>query len=142
MLKTESASINGREWTVTQFAGRRSLDVLHDLAMAIGPAMAKAIGGFDRSKAVTDQNMDIGAMVETLILNLSNKDQFTGTINKLLQSTACEGRAITDAEFDIVFAGERIWDLAKVLTFVIRVNYGDFSKAGATIARMVSAQEK
>lgn len=136
MLKTETRIIGGDEWTVTQFAGQRNLDVLLDLMAIAGPALsAAAASGKGQGGSLLDADINLGAVADALMSKL-HKDNLKPLIMRMLASTFRAGRQVDDREFDIAFAGTNIWSLPKVLMFVIELNYGNFSGLVGTISSL------
>ena len=124
MLKTQSKKIGDLSVTVTQFAGRKNLSLLVDMAAFVAPSLAGVKGG---GKSIMDMDIDIPTVVNGLVKSLDS-DKVMNLVSRLLGSTFINEREMTDSEFDIVFAGQNLMALPKVLVFVIEVNYGNFSK--------------
>lgn len=135
-LKTERKNIDGHDVAVTQFAGRKNLSLLVELAAFAGPAIAKAIPKEAKSKEeVLDSSIDIAGVVNELVVNMT-QDKVDGLVRRMLASTFVSDRPLDDAEFDRIFAGEGIWTLPKILRFVIDVNYGNFSALAGTVSAL------
>lgn len=138
MLQTESTFIGDREWSVTQFAGQTSFDVMIDISKLVGPALAAASKGIDPSKDMMSQDMDISGIISALMGTL-DKESFKHLVRRLLSSTHVDidGKICSANDvFDQVFTGRSIWQLPKVLAFVIKVNYGDFSELAGSITAL------
>lgn len=134
MLKTETRTIGELEVGVTQFAGRRNLSVLVDLAKVAGPTIAAATSGTGGD--MMNAEIDIEKVVTSLVGSM-DKASVTKLIDDLLASTSVNGRALDHAEFDRVFAGPDLWTLPKVLGFVIEVNFGNFSALAESVSGVV-----
>lgn len=134
MLKTETRTIGELEVGVTQFAGRRNLSVLVDLAKVAGPTIAAATSGAGGD--MMNAEIDIEKVVTSLVGSM-DKASVTKLIDDLLASTSVNGRALDNAEFDRVFAGPDLWTLPKVLGFVIEVNFGNFSALAESVSGAV-----
>lgn len=130
-LKTESREIDGLNVQVTQFAGRKNLDLLVDLAAFIGPALAAARPKSE-GDSLLDADLDVGGIVNALMANMS-KDRVSGLVMRMLDATHINERGAVE-QFDTVFAGADIWRLPKVLIFVVEVNFGNFSKLAASVS--------
>lgn len=127
-LKTEEKTIDGMPVKVTQFAGRKNLDLLVDLAQIIGPAVGAYKGG-------DIMDMDVGAVVNAIMGNL-NKDKVNDLVFRMLSSTFIDDRQINQDEFDRVFAGPDLLKLPKVLWFVIEVNFGNFTGLVGSVSNL------
>lgn len=130
MLKTETKNIGALEVAVTQFAGRRNLSVLIDLSKSVGPTIAAAMGG-----GGLDAEIDVASIANTLFKTM-DKSGTEKLIKDMLAGTHVNGRALDDAEFDRVFAGQDLWVLPKVLSFVVEVNFGNFSELAANVSKV------
>jgi len=140
VIKTETTTINGREWQCTQFSGTKNFDVLYSLAAILGPSLArmlKAQGG-----NILDAEVDFGNMADVLFKGLGKSSDALALINRLLQNTHVDGKPMSTAVFDEVFAGPDIQTLIPALTFAMRTNFGDFSQATALIIGASVAQEE
>ena len=134
MLKTETKQIDGHSVTVTQFAGRRNLDILFDLSKTVGPTLAAAAGGM-KGGDILDADINVQEVATTLF-NTMEKPGAMALIMRLLESTALDDRPLDGNEFDRAFAGTDIWKLPKILMFVIEVNYGNFSALAANVSEV------
>ena len=134
MLKTETKQIDGHSVTVTQFAGRRNLDILFDLSKTVGPTLAAAAGGM-KGGDILDADINVQEVATTLF-NTMEKPGAMALIMRLLESTALDDRPLDGNEFDRAFAGTAIWKLPKILMFVIEVNYGNFSALAANVSEV------
>lgn len=130
MLKTESKKIGDLDVSVTQFAGRRNLSVLIDLSKSVGPAIAAAMGG-----GGLDAEIDVPSIANTLFKTM-DKAGTEKLIKDLLAGTNINDRQLDDSEFDRVFAGTGLWQLPKVLAFVVEVNFGNFSELAANVSKV------
>lgn len=142
MIQTEKRLINGHEWQVTQWPGRHALRMQTRLAKIVGPAVAKAADGLDRtSGSVLESELDVGGVVSALVDRLDEQvvDQL---VADLLNSTRIDGKEAARPEvFDVVFAGN-LGELYQGLAFVIEVNFGSlFTAARTIIGGLASARE-
>lgn len=133
MLETKERNIGGMDVTVTQFAGRRNLQMLLDLSKVVGPTIAAATGGAGN---VLDADIDVSRIGEVLFTTLDT-DRTMKLVFDLLSGTAINGRPVDDAHFNSLFAGDALWTLPKVLMFVIEVNFGNFSELAASVSGVV-----
>ncbi len=132
MIETKKKTIDGAEYSVTQFPARRGLGLKLRLIKLIGPALAEAAGALNPANgtnSLMDSEIDpwiIGRAVSSLVEGLDND---TGElILDLLAMTRKNGRELSGEVFDLEFAGDYL-TLYKVLGFVIQVN-GFFGKGG------------
>lgn len=138
-IETREKTINGRNITVTQFPGRKSLQYKIQIVKLIGGAFAHLLSG---TKSVKDfTTMDVSILVpaiEKLAAQL-NPNEFVDFVLTLFSMTRIDGKEINATIFDMEFGG----DLAlmyRVLAFVLEVNYGSFFAPGA-IGRTLSPAE-
>lgn len=139
MLEVKTKEIEGMVFKVQQFAGRKNLDLLVDLAAFVGPAVAAAVPSGATKGSLLDSDLDVSAISNALMLNM-NSGKVGGLVMRMLGSTFCNDRAIDDAQFDVMFAGQKLWLLPKVLTFVIEVNYGNFSALVGNVSGVLGNQ--
>lgn len=123
MIKTERLTIGENDWSCTQFSGTKSLAVIHLLASTLGPAIAGVLQSRNSGQE------DLHGMISDVVARIDSADRLQSTVLRLLAGTHVNNRPMTPEVFDDVFAGLGIRDLVPALGFVIRTNYGDFSKA-------------
>jgi len=127
LAKTEI--ISGRTVTVTPFPGRTALFYKAQLIKMFGPSLAVVI-----SKQFTTGE-DVAPILEKFLQGISITE-FSNLTSKLLASTLLDDMPITDAVFDLEFAGN-LTLMYKILGFVLKVNYADFFEMAA-IGNLVS----
>lgn len=138
MIKTETKTINGREWQCTQWSGSKNLAMFHRITTLILPTFAHGIAP---GKSVLSANVNLAGAVDTLIAGIGTSKDFDALVKDLLANVHIDGRHITSAEFDVAFVGSKIFDLAPGIMFVIETNFGDFSKLVAAITRQFADQQ-
>lgn len=132
MIETKRETINGREWQCTQFSGTKNLDLFHSLSTVLAPAMARAVNE-GRGDSLLDSDIDVVEVVDALIKGIGTRDSFRDLVFRLTANTHVDGTPMSVSTFDNAFAGPRILDLAPVIMFCIRTNFGDFSKLAGSI---------
>lgn len=141
MLKSESKHFEGLgNVTVTQFPGRKNLDILVDLAALVGPAIAAAApkdGG--KKGGFLDADIDLSKVANALFVGLDSK-RVNDLVMRLLSATFVDSRQIDGSLFDSVFAGPALMRLPAVLMFVLAQNFGDFSALVGSVSQ-VSGQK-
>lgn len=139
MIKTETATINGRDWQCTQFTGTKNFDVLYSVASIVGPSLARVIDTKAIGKNVLEADVNFGTVADTLFKGLGKSADALALVHKILQNTHVDGKPMSQAVFDDVFAGPSIQDLVPVLAFAMRTNFGDFTKAAGLITEASAA---
>lgn len=138
MLKSDTKRFEGLgEVTVTQFPGRKNLDVLVDLAALVGPAIAAAA---PKEGGLLDADIDLSKVANALFMGMDSK-KVGDLVMRLLSSTFVDNRPLDANLFDSVFAGPNLMKLPGVLMFVLAHNFGDFSALVGSVSQ-VSGQLK
>jgi hypothetical protein len=123
MVESKSKTIDGVNFTVTQFPARRAFAVQARLIKTLGPALGAAVG-----KGVGGE-VDLSAALQKLADNIE-ADTLVALAQELLASTRADGKELAgDAAFDMAFTG-KLLTLYKVLAFLVEVNFADFFGAG------------
>jgi len=134
-LETEKTQIDGLTVTVQQFAGRKNFDVLMELAQVAGPTLGSAAGNA-KGGNLMDMDIDISKVADTLFRSMDSA-RVRKLVRDMLESTYVDDRCLSeDVEFDRVFAGPHIWRLPKILAFVVRVNFGNFSELAGSVSSL------
>ncbi len=139
--RSETRTIDGIEFTVTQMPAMRSQRVFQRLASAIGPAIAAALRDAPAGDAILEGDVRIGDAVKQLFDRLTIPE--LEAIEKELLETATvvqDGQtARVLAIADELLAG-RLSTLFKLVAFAIEVNYRDFfDAAGGARALLAEA---
>lgn len=119
MIQTKNKTIAGRDIMVTQYPGRKSIEIKAKLFKLLGSSLVRLFSGteaFDLSS--------LSSAIDIFIDKLNPKE-FTAFVLELLQSTRIDGKEITDSVFDTEFAGEMSL-MYKILGYTLEVNYGNF----------------
>lgn len=129
MRESQSKEIAGLGVTVQQLPATRSLLLMHRLGRAVGPAMAKAIGGNKLAglKLADLELSGIGEAVQMLFDRFTEQD-LTHTLKELFESaTISDGTAQLPflRTMDDKFAGKPE-ALIQAVGFALEVNYGNF----------------
>lgn len=126
MIETKEKLIDGINYTVTQFAARRALRLKTRLLKLLAPSAFSAAGSFKGGNLL---DVDLSSTVITqaiqALVDRMDADDCVNLILELLSSTRREGKEITEAHFDMVYAGN-FGELFKALFFVLEVNFGSF----------------
>lgn len=132
-------TVDGEEYTFTQFGATKSMKVLTRLSKIVGEPIGKVAGGIEPGKSMLDQDLDgqlIGAAIKALTDNL-DEDVVVNTVKELCSCVLYKGGTL-DKTFDIHFQG-RLGHLFKVVGAVLEVQYGDFLGALGDIAALTQA---
>jgi len=134
-LETQKTKIDGLAITVQQFAGRKNLSILMELAQVAGPTLASAVSNA-RSGNLMDMDIDISKVADTLFRSMDS-ERVHKLIRDMLESTFVDDRPLAeDREFDRVFAGPNIWRLPRILSFVLETNFGNFSELAGSVSSL------
>lgn len=140
MIDTQTRTINGVEYQVTQFPALYAMRMAARLTKLVGPGLAGALGGKQSLASVMDADIDFGAAISAIVGSIDD----TGTpdlIRDLLSSTRRDGKDLSsESVFNTEFAGN-LSELIPALSFVLEVNFGDFQGALGLIGDL-GAQEK
>lgn len=110
--------------SVTPFVGSFGLELFTRAVTTLAPIAMPFIMANDK-ESVLDNEIDLNKVINTLTQKINEKTVLR-TVMDLLSGTLIDGKeANKKANFDIIFAGEYA-TLAKILKFVVEVNYGDF----------------
>jgi hypothetical protein len=142
MLETYEKEINGSTWKTRELGGKIALKLALDIMQVAAPAMAEAAKGYDKTKGALQQEINVGAVINSLISNIDTP-KAESIINRLLAETwkleqAEHGTVemLCRDKFDHLFAGKRLMtDLVPVLRFVFESNFGDFSGLASITGR-------
>jgi hypothetical protein len=143
MLKSDTKRFEGLgEVTVTQFPGRKNLDILVDLAALVGPAIAAAApkDGPSKKGSLLDADIDLSKVANALFMGMDSK-KVGDLVMRLLSATFVDNRPLDSGLFDSAFAGPNLMKLPGVLMFVLAHNFGDFSALVGSVSQ-VSGQKK
>jgi len=133
MREAQTKVINGSEWMVQPWPGRYGLKMQSRMAKFVGPAL----GGIGNVDDLLDQ--DVGAMVSALTEVM---DDAPGLVEGMLQGVAVDGKDMSaGTNFDNHFSAN-FAELYEGLAFVIKVNFGDFSRLVAGIGSLTKADGK
>lgn len=130
MLETRKKTIGGREWSVTQFTGTKTLTVLHRVFSSIGTSAAEIISSATNAKMakkqLIDVNLDLSKAVQLFLSSNNSPEELERLLFTLLQNTTVDNMQMSRVVFDDVFAGPAFINIGPVIVFVLEANYGDF----------------
>lgn len=129
MLNTESRTIDGIQFTATQFPAVRGFTVLGKLVKTVGPALgtlASASGGDDLAALAPQlagalSGLDPAAAASLMIEVLSCVSAMTTDEQGRMRSAQLDSQAAIDR----VFSG-KMGTMFKVIGLALQVNYADF----------------
>ena len=122
-VETRDKVIDGKKITVTQFPGRKALFYKVKLIKLFGSSIGAMLA---QAKGLTAQvDMSVFAAAMDKLATTVDEGEFTRFVLELLQLTRIENVPITEASFDMEFAGNLL-SMYKILWFTLEVNYGSF----------------
>jgi hypothetical protein len=129
MIESKEKTINGVTYMVTQFPARRALRLQTKLVKLLAPSVSALAGGANLSDVKNVMDAKIGGEViskaVTTLVERLDEDYVVNLIMELLASTRREGKEISEAQFDMIYAGN-FKELFQALYFVVEVNFGSF----------------
>jgi hypothetical protein len=132
-LESKKKVIGGVEYTCLQFAGEKNFDIFLDLVDMLGPVLAAVGGGLKGHTGNTSlmdmdlKDLDVEGVVNALLKTTSDRAKIFGFFrDKLFASTYANDQEV-NAQFNELFAGPKIRNIAPLTAFVIGHNFGDFS---------------
>ncbi len=145
MIKTETATIGGREWQVTTFTGTKSIRVFHAIVAAVGTPLAEMLNSLARAKAsgkdITESDLDLSKVVGMILDANRQPTDVERLLLTLLQNAVVDQKLMSAAVFDDVFSGADIVHLVPAIRFVLEANYGDFFGMVATYIAELEARK-
>ena len=129
MLKSETRTIGGMEFIVTQMPGRESMRMFARLSKLLGPAIAEAVGSGNVEALLGKKVESLGSAITTLLDDL-DVVEFESITEAFAAHTTVKGdgqskHAPLKDMFDLVFAG-KMGVLMSWLGMSITVNYETF----------------
>lgn len=124
MIETKTKEIGGTVFQCTQWSGSKNFSRLYELASVIAPTMAH---GIRPGVSIFNAEVNVAGAMDTLVMSLGDSDKAFGLILRLLDGVHVDNRPINKTEFDLLFVGPALFDLPKLLLFVVETNFGDFS---------------
>lgn len=135
MQATQSTTIGGREYQVTQLPAKRGLRLFNRLCRILAPSAARALGSSGDVSLGAILRADMGSLAQALSLLFDKlTEQEQEQIFKELLETArfreeAGGKSMPLWEqFDVAFQG-RLDEAYRVLGFSLSVNFGSFRTA-------------
>jgi hypothetical protein len=122
--QTQTRTIDGQQWTVTQFPATVGLRVASRLLKLISGPVGDAVSGIDGNLMDARISMDAKSMGAALkgLAGALEPDDVVDLAVTLLEGARCDSTEISRATFDVVFQG-RYGTLLKALAFVVEVNF-------------------
>lgn len=133
--RTEEQEIDGHVWAVTTLPASVGMEVAGTLLRLVAPALEKAMGsvGGKTAEGLLDVELpELGAALASLLSGLGNPDDLAAVRKMLVGGKTpmgadyvplrCDGKPVTGASFEMIFAGEYL-TLLKVAKFAVEVNF-------------------
>lgn len=147
--ETKSKTIDGYEYTCTQFPPQKALRILTKLTKYLGGPLAALIASSDSTEDLLKgkvENLDFTAALTSLgnamgdeDLYILSKDVCENVVVGINQQNKGVSGQLKDNIFDEHFMGGKgLKRLFAVMVFALEVNYGDF--LGDVVARASSVQ--
>lgn len=132
---TQTKTIDGVAYAVTQLPARRAARLLNRLLRVFGPALGGLAGAAKGGASLETADLSsVGPVLEGLFARLSEDEQ-DHLINELLATATVDGKEVLPV-LDLHFQG-RLGALFKLVGFAVKVNFEDFS--GGLIAAAKAA---
>jgi hypothetical protein len=137
MIQSKQVRIDNNEYTITQFAGTKSLRVQIKLVKLIGPTLGAFLGSDNLNLSNLDDLMGSDISSESIskavgvFVGELDADMTTGLIMELLSETRVNNKEMSEALFTDTFVGN-FSELYRVLAEIIKFNYSSVFKRGAS----------
>lgn len=139
--KTESKTIGGHEYSVTQWPATKALLMKIRLAKVFGTSIA-LIGASVTGKN-RDYSKDAKALADGLESLFNNSPEaLVSLIKETVIGAGCDNEVITDSQFEELFSGDDLANVYKVFFFVIKVNYGNLIKGQSVELLLAKIKDK
>jgi hypothetical protein len=139
MQATQTKTIDGIKFEVTQLPAMRALKVLHRLGKVVSPALSKAITGLGGGAGAQELDLSqLGPALESFFASceVSDMEYF---VHELLHPASADGVPL-ERTLDVKLQG-KVWTLLKALVFAVEVNFGNFSEAlPGAVAKLQAAK--
>lgn len=143
-IESKERTIDGVQYTVTQFPARKGLKLKFRLARLLAPSLGPLFGSVDKvnlknAAALLNSKIDPAMVGKAfgMLFASSDPDQLLNLVMTLLCDTRREGLEIDDALFDREFAAN-YGHLYSVLSFVLDVNYSNLLRVGEGLASIMN----
>jgi len=137
--KTETKTINDREYNVTQWNAEKAIKMKFRLLKILGPAFAKLAPAF-KTQSDEEQATAIGEAVELITSKMDPEEMFA-LIKDVISGVGCEGKKITDTRFNELYSGDDLFEVYKVFFFVLQVNFSNLLKGQFVEGVLAKAKE-
>jgi hypothetical protein len=138
LLKTKEKEIEGTNYIVTQFTGRKALKIKMKIVKMLAPIISSLTSSVKTNdKSVMDSDIDFSVVGEAVskLFEIMPEDDLIDFIIDMLSMTQKDNVLINSKTFEFDFVGN-FTTMYKVLYFVIQVNYPDFFQMGASIGSL------
>ena len=146
MRKSESRQIGEYKFTVQQMPAMRATRLLHRISKAVGPALAKAMGGAEGGASFADLDVSQLAPALELLFDRLSEDDLDQIVRELLETSTVElqgrqGRT-TKPLLPLIDELLEVQDVLNVARFALEVNFkgffGALVKSGGALAALRS----
>lgn len=130
-LVTQTKTIAGHEWAVTQLPAMRALKLEVVVFRAVGPALAAAASGGANLEAA----LQSGALAKatSLLCDRLSPDELESVIRQVFETATRDGKPVMPG-FDETFRGN-LTEVLQALGFALEMNFGfDFGDLAARFA--------
>jgi hypothetical protein len=137
MLKSQTCTIDGSEYTVQQLPAMKAQRLFVKIAGILSPAVSRLANG-RKITSIADLNLSVVGDALGVLGDRLTPDEYENIVRQLLYSVTrkdLDGKLQDISKsFDIEFAGEMVTVL-KLVRFAFEVNYGDFFSVGRLLAK-------
>jgi len=121
--ETDNLTIEGRQYSVTQWPADKAIVMKLKLIKVIGSAFA-LIADLQENDIDGDK---FSKAIESLFHN-NTPESIAELIKACTVGAACDGSRITESSFNELFSGDKLIEAYQVFFFVIKVNYRNLFK--------------
>lgn len=127
-VKTESKSINDREFYVTQWSAEKALLNKFKLIKMFGSSLSILASSFDQKTKINEVDVEaIGKAIHELFQN-TEPTELLSVMKSCIVGVSEEGKRITEATFNQSFSADDLMTIYQLFIFVLQVNYSNFLK--------------
>lgn len=125
-IKIEEKQIGERKFTVYQLAPSKAMPLMFKVMNIAGDSIKEITAVYKTESRSEEEEMEaLIKAVQGLFKRTTPEDLSEIIKSAIVDATYCDGKVITSATYDSVFA-ENMMDVFSVFAFVMKINFSDF----------------
>ena len=134
--------VGGRKYQFYKLPVKKALRILIRIAKILGVSIGKGFAGYDTSKNIADQEINVGEMVGGLLGRLE-ENEVIDLIEEILQHIFVQANGTDFKKIDLeIDFDDRLGDLFGVISEALKINYTDFFGAAFGLVKRSEATPK